>query len=221
MSKNREAKRKAKKKAAKLMPAKLEQARAEHVAEAIMDICRPWEILFRKEPDRLKAFHILWFLGVIAWNSAVHGALEPEDDFEEDPLTRDEKDFYSVVANTLIVRKYRLYPNLSAEVCNFSVPMVSGKPRLKVELGFAIPLEKIPISPEKLNCRSTPKELVEAEIRHGGSPATLARFIDKPEEAILAWKEGKIQLDKDEEELLHMAFETPAILGIDENADAP
>ena len=36
MSKNREAKRKAKKKALKAMPAKLEQARAEHVAEAIL-----------------------------------------------------------------------------------------------------------------------------------------------------------------------------------------
>ena len=212
MSKNREAKRKAKKKAMKAMPARLERARAEHVADAIMDICRPWEVVFRRVSDLYSAMNILWHLGVVAWNSAVNGLLVPEDDFEEVSVIEDQKDFCFMAASSLIVRKYRMYPNLSVEVCDFSVPMVSGKPCLKVVLGDSVPLDEIPVSPDILNFRSTPKELVEKEIKDGGSLDDFARLIDEPEETILAWQEGRIQLDKDKEELLYLSFETPRIL---------
>ena len=211
MSKNKEAKRKAKKKALKTMSAKIEQARAAHVAEAIMDICRPWEVMFRREKDLLNAFYILWSLGVEAWNCAVNGWLEPEFD-EDDSLSEEEKDFNYVVACTLILQKFRMYPNLSVEVSDFSVKMVSGKPRLKVELGISIPLDEIPIPPEKLNFRATPQQIFEEELRKGGSAATLASFVNEPEETILAWLEGKVQLEKDKEELLHLSVETPRVL---------
>ena len=142
----------------------------------------------------------------------MNGWLEPEMDFEDDPRSEEEKDFNHAVACTLILQKYRMYPNLSVEVSDFSVKMVSGKPRLKVELGFSIPLEKLPVSQEKLNFRATPRQIFEEELRKGGSSATLASFINEPEETILAWLEGKVQLEKDKEELLHLSVETPRIL---------
>ena len=206
MSKNKDAKRKAKKKAMKAMPARLEQARAYHIAEAITDICKPWEFKFVEE-DRssLDGYLELWRIGMIAWDSALDGLSDPEPVLDDDPALSDEERLfiYSVVS-TLMYRKYKYYPNLRSEVRDVRSVMVNGKPRLKVLLGEARDPVEIPFSVNSPDFRPTPREIVDIASKNGQTKASLAETIDETEDNLSAWEEGKYELDREKEVFLRM-----------------
>ena len=79
MSKNNQSKRKAKRTASRAKSARMAQNHAEYVAEALMDVCEPFEAEFFKSLDlegkiiSPNDLYELWHMGAIAWNMAING----------------------------------------------------------------------------------------------------------------------------------------------------
>ena len=94
MSKNKEAKRKAKIKAQKAQSVQQAQARNERIADAIMDICSPLAEQYidpEKTPD-VNGWLVLWRIGGIAWNLTLTGRRDiSQADLDKTGLNADNK----------------------------------------------------------------------------------------------------------------------------------
>lgn len=138
MSKNKDAKRKAKQKAKLAQAAQQEQARIEHIANAVMEICSPLEPDYIDDSQTIdvKGRLILWRLGMIAWNLALVGHKDiPLANLDKMSLDEEHREIVAKAVARLIRRKYELYPNIRFSIENIACPIIAGKPRLKVSIG--------------------------------------------------------------------------------------
>ncbi len=219
---NREVKRRAKLKALRTASAKLEQARADHIADAIMDMCAPLEYRLVNDIFGLDfdgRMH-LWEMGMAAWNYAVRGLPAPEEMLDDEYVsTADEyQQGESLIVFTLMFRKYRNYPNLCTEVSGIRYSTVSGKPRLKVVLGDVLEPVEIPFAIRKREIRPTPKEIMAMMYKGGKTRKDAASMMDETEENVAAWEEGKMDLDEKKVDYFY-AFLEPDFEMVDEDGE--
>ena len=194
MSKNKDAKRKAKQKAKLAQAAQQEQARIEHIANAVMEICSPLEpdYIDDSQTTDIKGRLILWRLGMIAWNLALVGHKDiPLGDLDKMSLDEEHREIVAKAVARLIRRKYELYPNIRFSIENIACPIIAGKPRLKVSIGqqyhdFGIPSyddEPKPIAPDDI--RAIRKSL-------GLSQVMFAMALGVSVKKVSAWEHGKV-----------------------------
>ena len=194
MSKNKDAKRKAKLKAQKAQAIQHAQARSEHIANAVMEICSPLEPDYIDDsltPD-IKGRLILWRLGMIAWNLALVDHKDiPLADLDKMNLDEEHREMVAKTVAQLIRRKYDLYPNIRFSVENIACPIVAGKPRLKVSVGqqyhdFGIP--SYDDDPKTF----TPEDILAIRKNAGLSQVKFASALGVSVKKVSAWEHGKI-----------------------------
>ena len=203
MSKNKDAKRKAKIKAQKAQAVQQAQARNEHVADAIMDICSPLAEQYidpEKTPD-VTGWLVLWRIGRIAWNLTLTGRRDiSQADLDKTDLDADNKEILAENISKLIRRKYELYPLIRIKVEKISVVLDWGKPKLKVSLGETY--KEIPIlkyedeKPQPL----TPEAILEIRKKAGLSQAKFATALGVSVKKVSAWEHGQAVPDEAEME---------------------
>ncbi len=219
---DREAKRRAKLKAQKAASAKLEQARVDHIADAIMDICAPLEYRLVNDKFRLdfNGRMNLWRMGMTAWNYAVRGLPVPEEilDDESESTADEYQKGENLVVFTLMFRKYRNYPNLCTEVLDIRYSSISGKPRLRVVLGDVLEPVEIPFAIRKREIRPSPKEIMAMMYEGGKTRKEAASMMDETEENVAAWEDGTMEMEKKKVDYLY-AFLEPNFEILDENGE--
>ena len=202
MSKNKDAKRKAKKQAQKAQAIQQAQARSDRVAEAIMDICSPLEEQYidpEKTPD-VTGYLVLWRIGRIAWNLTLRGRRDvSQTELDATELDADNKELLAENISKLIRRKYELYPQIRIKVEKISVVLDWGKPRLKVTLGDIykeIPIPKYDDEPKPL----TPDDILAIRKSVGLSQVKFAAALGVSVKKVSAWEHGKATPDEAETE---------------------
>ena len=201
MSKNKEAKRKAKIKAQKAQSVQQAQARNERIADAIMDICSPLAEQYidpEKTPD-VNGWLVLWRVGGIAWNLTLTGRRDiSQADLDKTGLDADNKEILAENVSKLIRRKYELYPQIRIKVEKTSVVLDWGKPKLKVTLGETY--KEIPIpkyegeKPQPL----TPDDILAIRKKAGLSQVKFAATLGVSVKNVSAWEHGKAVPDEAE-----------------------
>ena len=193
MSKNKDAKRKAKIKAQKAQAVQQAQARNERVADAIMDICSPLAEQYidpEKTPD-VTGWLVLWRIGRIAWNLTLTGRRDiSQTDLDKTDLDADNKEILAENISLLIRRKYEMYPQIRIKVEKISIVLDWGKPRLKVSLGDTykeIPIPKYDDEPKPL----TPEDILAIRKKAGLSQAKFATALGVSVKKVSAWEHGK------------------------------
>ena len=202
MSKNKDAKRKAKIKAQKAQAVQQAQARNERVADAIMDICSPLAEQYidpEKTPD-VTGWLVLWRIGRIAWNLTLTGRRDiSQTDLDKTDLDADNKEILAENISLLIRRKYDLYPQIRIKVEKISVVLDWGKPKLKVSLGETykeIPIPKYDDEPKPL----TPEDILAMRKKAGLSQVKFAAALGVSVKKVSAWEHGKAVPDEAETE---------------------
>ena len=202
MSKNKDAKRKAKIKAQKAQAIQQAQARNDRVAEAVMDICSVLEEQYidpEKTPD-VNGWLVLWRVGGIAWNLSLTGRRDiSQADLDKTVLDADNKEILAENISKLIRRKYELYPQIRIKVEKTSVVLDWGKPRLKVTLGETykeIPIPKYDDEPKPL----TPEDILAIRKKAGLSQVKFAAALGVSVKKVSAWEHGKAVPDEVETE---------------------
>ena len=203
MSKNKDAKRKAKIKAQKAQAVQQAQARNEHVADAIMDICSPLAEQYidpEKTPD-VTGWLVLWRIGRIAWNLTLTGRRDiSQADLDKTDLDADNKEILAENISLLIRRKYELYPQIRIKVEKISVVLDWGKPKLKVSLGETYKEIPIPKYEDEKPQQLTPEAILEIRKKTGLSQVKFAAALGVSVKKVSAWEHGKAVLDEAETE---------------------
>ena len=203
MSKNKDAKRKAKIKAQKAQAVQQAQARNERVAEAIMDICSPLAEQYvdpEKTPD-VTGWLVLWRIGRIAWNLTLTGRRDiSQTDLDKTDLDADNKEILAENISLLIRRKYELYPQIRIKVEKISVVLDWGKPKLKVSLGETYKEIPIPKYEDEKPQQLTPEAILEIRKKTGLSQVKFAEALGVSVKKVSAWEHGKAVPDEAETE---------------------
>ena len=203
MSKNKEAKRKAKIKAQKAQAVQKAQARNERVADAIMDICSPLAEQYidpEKTPD-VTGWLVLWRIGRIAWNLTLTGRRDiSQTDLDKTDLDADNKEILAENISLLIRRKYELYPQIRIKVEKISVVLDWGKPKLKVSLGETYKEIPIPKYEDEKPQPLTPESILEIRKKAGLSQVKFAATLGVSVKKVSAWEHGKAVPDEAEAE---------------------
>ena len=203
MSKNRDAKRKAKKLAQKAQAVQQAQARNERVADAIMDICSPLAEQYidpEKTPD-VTGYLVLWRIGRIAWNLTLTGRRDiSQTDLDKTDLDADNKEILAENISLLIRRKYELYPQIRIKVEKISVVLDWGKPKLKVSLGETYKEIPIPKYEDEKPQPLTPEAILEIRKKTGLSQVKFAAALGVSVKKVSAWEHGKAVPDEAEAE---------------------
>ena len=203
MSKNKDAKRKAKIKAQKAQAVQQAQARNERVAEAIMDICSPLAEQYvdpEKTPD-VTGWLVLWRIGRIAWNLTLTGRRDiSQTDLDKTDLDADNKEILAENISLLIRRKYELYPQIRIKVEKISVVLDWGKPKLKVSLGETYKEIPIPKYEDEKPQPLTPESILEIRKKAGLSQVKFAATLGVSVKKVSAWEHGKAVPDEAEAE---------------------
>ncbi len=203
MSKNKDAKRKAKKLAQKAQAAQQAQARNERVAEAIMDICSPLAEQYidpEKTPD-VTGYLILWRIGRIAWNLTLTGRRDiSQTDLSMIDLDADNKELLAENISKLIRRKYEMYPQIRIKVEKISVVLDWGKPKLKVSLGETYKEIPIPKYEDEKPQPLTSEAILEIRKKAGLSQVKFAATLGVSVKKVSAWEHGKAMPDEAEAE---------------------
>ena len=195
MSKNKDAKCKAKQKAKLAQAAQQEHARIEHIANAMMEICSPLEPEYIDDSQTIdvKGRLILWRLGMIAWNLALVGHKDiPLADLDKMSLDEEYRQIVAKAVAQLIRRKYELYPNIRFSVENIACPFVAGKPRLKISLGQQYHDFGIPSYEDEKPLPLTPKAILEIRKKTGLSQVKFAAALGVSVKKVSAWEHGKV-----------------------------
>ncbi len=202
MSKNKDAKRKAKIKAQKAQAVQQAQARNERVADAIMDICSPLAGQYidpHKTPD-LNGWLLLWRIGRVAWNLTLTGRRDiSQTELDATELDDDHKEILAENISLLIRRKYEMYPQIRIKVEKISVVLDWGKPKLKVSLGDTykeIPIPKYDDKPKPL----TADDILAIRKKAGLSQVKFASALGVSVKKVSAWEHGKAVPDDEETE---------------------
>lgn len=203
MSKNKDAKRKAKKLAQKAQAVQQAQARNERVADAIMDICSPLAEQYidpEKTPD-VNGWLVLWRVGGIAWNLTLTGRRDiSQADLDKTGLDADNKEILAENISKLIRRKYELYPQIRIKVEKTSVVLDLGKPKLKVSLGETYKEIPIPKYEDEKPQPLTAEALLDIRKKAGLSQAKFAAALGVSVKKVSAWEHGKAVPDEAETE---------------------
>ena len=203
MSKNKDAKRKAKIKAQKAQAVQQAQARNERVADAIMDICSPLAEQYidpEKTPD-VTGWLVLWRIGRIAWNLTLTGRRDiSQTDLDKTDLDADNKEILAENISLLIRRKYELYPQIRIKVEKISVVLDWGKPKLKVSLGETYKEIPIPKYEDEKPQPLTPEAILEIRKKTGLSQVKFAAALGVSVKKVSAWEHGKAVPDEVETE---------------------
>jgi DNA-binding transcriptional regulator YiaG len=203
MSKNKDAKRKAKKLAQKAQAVQQAQARNERVADAIMDICSPLAEQYidpEKTPD-VTGYLVLWRIGRIAWNLTLTGRRDiSQTDLDKTDLDADNKEILAENISLLIRRKYELYPQIRIKVEKISVVLDWGKPKLKVSLGETYKEIPIPKYEDEKPQPLTPESILEIRKKAGLSQVKFAATLGVSVKKVSAWEHGKAVPDEAEAE---------------------
>ena len=203
MSKNKDAKRKAKIKAQKAQSVQQAQARNERVADAIMDICSPLAEQYidpEKTPD-VNGWLVLWRVGGIAWNLTLTGRRDiSQADLDKTDLDADNKEILAENISLLIRRKYELYPQIRIKVEKISVVLDWGKPKLKVSLGETYKEIPIPKYEDEKPQPLTPEAILEIRKKAGLSQVKFAETLGVSVKKVSAWEHGKAVPDEVETE---------------------
>ena len=203
MSKNKDAKRKAKKLAQKAQAVQQAQARNERVAEAIMDICSPLAEQYidpEKTPD-VTGWLVLWRIGRIAWNLTLTGRRDiSQTDLDKTYLDADNKEILAENISLLIRRKYELYPQIRIKVEKISVVLDWGKPKLKVSFGETYKEIPIPKYEDEKPQPLTPEAILEIRKKAGLSQVKFAATLGVSVKKVSAWEHGKAMPDEAEME---------------------
>ena len=203
MSKNKDAKRKAKIKAQKAQAVQQAQARNERVADAIMDICSPLVEQYidpEKTPD-VTGWLVLWRIGRIAWNLTLTGRRDiSQTDLDKTDLDADNKEILAENISLLIRRKYELYPQIRIKVEKISVVLDWGKPKLKVSLGETYKEIPIPKYEDEKPQPLTPEAILEIRKEAGLSQVKFAAALGVSVKKVSAWEHGKAVPDETETE---------------------
>ena len=203
MSKNKDAKRKAKIKAQKAQAVQQAQARNEHVADAIMDICSPLAEQYidpEKTPD-VTGWLVLWRIGRIAWNLTLTGRRDiSQADLDKTDLDADNKEILAENISLLIRRKYELYPQIRIKVEKISVVLDWGKPKLKVSLGETYKEIPIPKYEDEKPQPLTPEAILEIRKKARLSQVKFAAALGVSVKKVSAWEHGKAVPDEAEME---------------------
>ena len=203
MSKNKDAKRKAKIKAQKAQAVQQAQARNERVADAIMDICSPLAEQYidpEKTPD-VTGWLVLWRIGRIAWNLTLTGRRDiSQTDLDKTDLDADNKEILAENISLLIRRKYELYPQIRIKVEKISVVLDWGKPKLKVSLGETYKEIPIPKYEDEKPQQLTPESILEIRKKTGLSQVKFAATLGVSVKKVSAWEHGKAVPDEAEAE---------------------
>ena len=203
MSKNKDAKRKAKKLAQKAQAVQQAQARNERVADAIMDICSPLAEQYidpEKTPD-VTGYLVLWRIGRIAWNLTLTGRRDiSQTDLDKTDLDADNKEILAENISLLIRRKYELYPQIRIKVEKISVVLDWGKPKLKVSLGETYKEIPIPKYEDEKPQPLTPEAILEIRKKAGLSQVKFAAALGVSVKKVSAWEHGKAVPDEVETE---------------------
>jgi len=203
MSKNRDAKRKAKQKAKLAHAAQQEQARIEHIANAVMEICSPLEPDYIDDSQTIdiKGRLILWRFGMLAWNLALVGHKDiPLGDLDKMSLDEEHRQIVAKTVAQLIRRKYELFPNIHFSISNVSCPIVAGKPCLKISIGQQYHDFGIPSYDEEKPQPLTPEAILEIRKKTGLSQVKFATALGVSVKKISAWEHGKAVPDEAEME---------------------
>ena len=205
MSKNRDAKRKAKIKAQKAQDIQQSQARNERVADAIMDICSPLAEQYidpEKTPD-VTGWLVLWRIGRIAWNLTLTGRRDiSQTDLDKTDLDADNKEILAENISLLIRRKYELYPQIRIKVEKISVVLDWGKPKLKVSLGETYKEIPIPKYEDEKPQPLTPEAILDIRKKAGLSQVKFAAALGVSVKKVSAWEHGKAVPDEAETEMI-------------------
>ena len=203
MSKNKDAKRKAKKLAQKAQAVQQAQARNESVADAIMDICSPLAEQYidpEKTPD-VTGYLILWRIGRIAWNLTLTGRRDiSQTDLSMIDLDADNKELLAENISKLIRRKYEMYPQIRIKVEKTSVVLDLGKPKLKVSLGETYKEIPIPKYENEKPQPLTPDDILDIRKKAGLSQVKFAAALGVSGKKVSAWEHGKDDPDEAETE---------------------
>jgi len=203
MSKNKDAKRKAKIKAQKAQAVQQAQARNERVADAIMDICSPLAEQYidpEKTPD-VTGWLVLWRIGRIAWNLTLTGRRDvSQTELDATELDADNKELLAENISKAIRRKYELYPKIRIKVEKISVVLDWGKPKLKVSLGETYKEIPIPKYEDEKPQPLTAEEILEIRKSTGLSQAKFAATLGISVKKVSAWEHGKAVPDEAETE---------------------
>ena len=203
MSKNRDAKRKAKIKAQKAQAVQKAQARNERVADAIMDICSPLAEQYidpEKTPD-VTGWLVLWRIGRIAWNLTLTGRRDiSQTDLDKTDLDADNKEILAENISLLIRRKYELYPQIRIKVEKISVVLDWGKPKLKVSLGETYKEIPIPKYEDEKPQPLTSEAILDIRKKAGLSQVKFAVALGVSVKKVSAWEHGKAVPDEIETE---------------------
>ena len=203
MSKNKDAKRKAKLKAQKAQAVQQAQARNERVADAIMDICSPLAEQYidpEKTPD-VTGWLVLWRIGRIAWNLTLTGRRDiSQTDLDKTDLDADNKEILAENISLLIRRKYELYPQIRIKVEKISVVLDWGKPKLKVSLGETYKEIPIPKYEDEKPQPLTSEAILDIRKKAGLSQVKFAAALGVSVKKVSAWEHGKAVPDEAETE---------------------
>ena len=203
MSKNKDAKRKAKIKAQKAQAVQQAQAQNEHVADAIMDICSPLAEQYidpEKTPD-VTGWLVLWRIGRIAWNLTLTGRRDiSQADLDKTDLDADNKEILAENISLLIRRKYELYPQIRIKVEKISVVLDWGKPKLKVSLGETYKEIPIPKYEDEKPQPLTPEAILGIRKKTGLPQVKFAAALGVSVKKVSAWEHGKAVPDEAEME---------------------
>jgi len=139
---SKQQKRKAKVKAKKQQAIHNQQSLTERLSVALEKLCEPIlpEYIDDSNGPDLTGRHIVWQMGMIAWNIHVTGRQELADcafagsklDAEQQKMVQDE------IAG-LVQRKIELYPRQMTAIRDVAAMLVNGSPRAKARPGDTFP----------------------------------------------------------------------------------
>ena len=156
---SKQQKRKAKVKAKKQQAIHNQQSLTEHLSAALEKLCEsvlPEYIDDSNGPD-LTGRHIVWQMGMIAWNIHITGRQElAATAFSGSKLDPEQQKIVQKEIAGLVQRKIELYPRQRTAIRDVAAMLVNGSPRAKARPGDTFP--ELPAKPV-----SEPKKPITAE----------------------------------------------------------
>ncbi len=190
---NKAQKRKAKVKAKKQQAIHNQQSLTERLSVALEKLCEPVlpEYIDDSNGPDLTGRHIVWQMGMIAWNIHVTGRQELADcAFAGSKLDAEQQDMVRKEITGLVERKIELYPRQMTAIRDVSATLVNGSPRAKARPGDTFPeLPPVPANEPKKpltaeGIAALRKELKLTQVKFGELLGVSARKVSE-------WEHGK------------------------------
>ena len=139
---SKQQKRKAKVKAKKQQMIHNQQSLTEHLSAALEKLCEPIlpEYIDDSNGSDLTGRHIVWQMGMIAWNIHITGRQElAATAFSGSKLEPEQQKMVQEEIAGLVQRKIELYPRQMTAIRDVAVMLVNGSPRAKARPGDTFP----------------------------------------------------------------------------------